>query len=107
MTDAMTMVDDYRCEIDDRCMNDGRCGNDDKSDYSIDQSIFLGDLDGPLKALIFDSWFRQFKGVVSLFTLKSGTLKVGDKIQGYYSKKTHTVQVGETRGREGKGGEGR
>lgn len=46
----------------------------------------------PFKALIFDSWFRQFKGVVSLITLKSGSLRVGDKVQGYHSKKLHTVQ---------------
>jgi len=51
-----------------------------------------GGLDAPFKALIFDSWFRQFKGVVTLLTLKQGTLKVGDRIQGYHSKKTHTVQ---------------
>ena len=52
-----------------------------------------GGLEDPFKALIFDSWFRQFKGVVTLVTLKCGSLKVGDKIQGYHSKKVHTVQV--------------
>jgi len=54
-----------------------------------------GSKEDPFKALIFDSWFRQFKGVITLITLKSGTLRVGEKVQGYYSKKAHTVtQIG-------------
>lgn len=37
-------------------------------------------LELPLKALLFDSWFDEYKGVVCLIALKDGVLKVGDLI---------------------------
>src|SRR5690554_1105532 len=39
-----------------------------------------GDIDAPLQALIVDSWFDNYLGVVSLLRIKNGTLKKGDKI---------------------------
>jgi len=39
-----------------------------------------GDVDAPLQALIVDSWFDNYLGVVSLLRIKNGTLKKGDKI---------------------------
>ena len=39
-----------------------------------------GDVDAPLQALIIDSWFDNYLGVVSLVRVKQGTLKVKDKI---------------------------
>ncbi|MFA5493160.1 MAG: translation elongation factor 4 [Porticoccaceae bacterium] len=39
-----------------------------------------GDVDAPLQALIIDSWFDNYLGVVSLVRVKNGTLKVKDKI---------------------------
>lgn len=39
-----------------------------------------GDVDGPLKALIIDSWFDNYLGVVSLVRVTQGSLKKGDKI---------------------------
>ena len=40
-----------------------------------------GDPDGPLQALIIDSWFDNYLGVVSLVRIKNGTLRKGDKIK--------------------------
>ena len=39
-----------------------------------------GDVDAPLQALIIDSWFDNYLGVISLVRVKQGTLRKGDKI---------------------------
>ncbi|EGR4331198.1 elongation factor 4 [Vibrio cholerae] len=40
-----------------------------------------GDPDAPLQALIIDSWFDNYLGVVSLVRIKNGSLKKNDKIK--------------------------
>lgn len=40
----------------------------------------VGDVDAPLQALIIDSWFDNYMGVVSLVRVVQGTLKAKDKI---------------------------
>ncbi len=40
-----------------------------------------GDPEGPLQALIIDSWFDPYLGVVSLVRITNGTLRKGDKIR--------------------------
>ena len=40
-----------------------------------------GERDAPLKALIVDSWFDNYQGVVSLVRVIQGELKRGDKIK--------------------------
>ncbi|MEP4546485.1 MAG: translation elongation factor 4 [Saccharospirillum sp.] len=40
----------------------------------------VGNLDGDLQALIIDSWFDNYLGVVSLVRVRHGTLNKGDKI---------------------------
>lgn len=40
-----------------------------------------GDPDAPLQALIFDSFFNPFRGVVAYFRIFNGTLRKGDKVK--------------------------
>ncbi len=39
-----------------------------------------GTLDQPLKALLFDSWFDEYRGVICLIALQDGAIKKGDLI---------------------------
>ncbi|MEO2266983.1 translation elongation factor 4 [Pseudoalteromonas sp. YIC-656] len=48
-----------------------------------------GDTDGPLKALIIDSWFDPYQGVVSLVRIMQGQLKSGDKIKIMSNEQVH------------------
>lgn len=40
-----------------------------------------GDIEKPLKALIFDSYYDSYKGVIIYVRIKEGTVKVGDNIR--------------------------
>ena len=40
-----------------------------------------GDPDAPLQALIFDSVFNQFRGIIAYFKVVNGTLKTADKVK--------------------------
>ncbi|GEA11879.1 translation elongation factor 4 [Alteromonas sp. KUL49] len=50
-----------------------------------------GDRDAPLKALIIDSWFDNYQGVVSLVRIVEGELSKKDKIQIMSNGQTHQV----------------
>ena len=50
-----------------------------------------GDRDAPLQALIIDSWFDNYLGVVSLVRVKNGTLRKRDKIVAKTIGKSHQV----------------
>ena len=52
-----------------------------------------GDLDAPLQALIIDSWFDNYLGVVSLVRVTQGTLNVKDKIMAKSIGKAHGVDI--------------
>ena len=57
-----------------------------------------GRLDAPFRALIFDSKFDQYRGVVCLVRVVDGLLKAGDKIQFVSSGVQHEVtEVGKLR----------
>ena len=40
-----------------------------------------GDPDAPLQALIFDSVFNSFRGVIAYFKVKNGSIRKGDKVK--------------------------
>ena len=50
-----------------------------------------GDREAPLKALIIDSWFDNYQGVVSLVRIVEGQLSKKDKIQIMSNGQTHQV----------------
>src|SRR5512143_913306 len=51
-----------------------------------------GDPHGPLKAIIFDSWYDSYRGVVMLVRVFDGTLAPKQKIQLWSNKKEFEVQ---------------
>ncbi len=51
-----------------------------------------GDPEAPLKALIVDSWFDNYVGVVSLLRVVQGTLRRGQKIQIMSSGRAHHAE---------------
>jgi GTP-binding protein LepA len=54
-----------------------------------------GDENAELQALIIDSWFDNYLGIVSLVRVVQGTLNKGDKIYVKSNNKTHSVdQIG-------------
>ena len=54
-----------------------------------------GNPDGPLKALIIDSWFDNYLGVVSLIRIIDGTLETGERIMMMSTgRPVHADQVG-------------
>ncbi|MGZ4779586.1 MAG: translation elongation factor 4 [Thermoanaerobaculia bacterium] len=40
-----------------------------------------GNADGPLRALLFDSWYDSYRGVMCLVRVVDGKLKIGDKVK--------------------------
>ncbi len=51
-----------------------------------------GDPEGPLKAIIFDSWYDTYRGVVMLVRVFEGTLRPGQQILLFANKKEFEVQ---------------
>ncbi len=48
-----------------------------------------GDPDAPLQALVFDSVFNPFRGIISYFRIMNGTLKTGDHVKFYSTGKEY------------------
>ena len=51
-----------------------------------------GDTDAPLQALIFDSVFNPFRGVIAYFKIKSGVIRKGDKVKFFATGKEYDVE---------------
>lgn len=51
----------------------------------------ISDLKKPLKALLFDSWYDEYRGVICLVALQDGMLKKGDNIYLHQSNCKHEI----------------
>ena len=51
-----------------------------------------GDPDAPLQALIFDSVFNAFRGVIAYFKIMNGTIRKGDLVQFVNTRRDYDVQ---------------
>ncbi len=52
-----------------------------------------GSKDAPLKALIFDSWYDSYRGVIVLFRVIEGTIKRGTKIRFFNTGREYLVET--------------
>ena len=50
-----------------------------------------GDIANPLKALVFDSYYDSYRGVIAFIRIKEGTVAVGDEIRLMATGKTYLV----------------
>jgi GTP-binding protein LepA len=51
-----------------------------------------GDPDAPLQALIFDSWFDAYRGVIVLVRVMQGTMRKGQRIRMMYNSKSFEIE---------------
>src|SRR5258708_2904774 len=51
-----------------------------------------GDPDAPLRALIFDSWFDPYRGVIILLRIMDGRIKMGQKIRLWSNNAVYEVE---------------
>jgi GTP-binding protein LepA len=51
-----------------------------------------GDPDAPLKALVFDSWYDSYRGVVMLVRVLEGTMRAKQKLLFFSNRKVHEAQ---------------
>src|SRR3989475_7980159 len=52
-----------------------------------------GDASAPLKALIFDSWYDSYRGVIVLFRVIDGTIRPGMKIRFFNACRDYQVET--------------
>ncbi len=50
-----------------------------------------GDPDAPLQALVFDSVFNSFRGVIAYFKVKNGSIRTGDKVKFFSTGQEYTA----------------
>ena len=82
------IVDLIGCELEDILMTSGKTGEGvDKLLNAIIERIPApkGDPNAPLQALIFDSVFNSFRGVIAYYKIMNGTVRKGDQVKFYHT----------------------
>jgi GTP-binding protein LepA len=51
-----------------------------------------GDINAPLQALIFDSVFNSFRGIIAYFKVINGEIKKGDRVKFFATKKEYNAE---------------
>ncbi len=92
------IVDLLGCSIDDIIEVSAKTG------YGVDKVLDAiieripaptGDLNAPLQALIFDSIFNSYRGIIAYFRIFNGTIKTGDFVKFLSTKKEyHADEIG-------------
>jgi len=92
------IVDLLGCDPDDIILASGKTG------YGVDEILEAiieripapkGDPDQPLQALIFDSVFNSFRGIIAYFRILNGSIKKGDHVKFFNTKKEyHADEIG-------------
>lgn len=49
-------------------------------------------IDKPLRALVFDSFYESYRGIIVYFRVKDGKIRLGDKIRFMFNQKSFEVQ---------------
>lgn len=86
------IIDLIGCDLDDILLASGRTG---EGVEDILEAVVnkipppKGDTEAPLQALIFDSLFNSFRGVIAYFRIFNGTLRKNDKVRFYYTGKEY------------------
>ena len=86
------VVDLIGCDHDDILLASGKTGEGVKEvlDAIVDRIPSpKGDPDGPFQALIFDSVFNPFRGIIAYFKVESGSIKKGDKVKFFNTGKEY------------------
>ena len=86
MVDVVTdqVVDLLGCKPDEILLASGKTGQGVKEvlDAIVERiPAPAGDPDAPLQALIFDSVFNSFRGIIAYFKVVNGSIKTGDKVK--------------------------
>ena len=96
MVDVVTdqVVDLLGCKPEDILLASGKTGQGVKEvlDAIVERiPAPQGDPDAPLQALIFDSVFNSFRGIIAYFKVLNGSIKPGDKVKFVSTGKEYTA----------------
>ena len=96
MVDVVTdqVVDLLGCKPEDILLASGKTGEGvrDVLDAIVERvPAPAGDPDAPLQALIFDSVFNSFRGIIAYFKVMNGSIKSGDKVKFVSTGKEYTA----------------